>query len=184
MIEYACEGLGNCNRDQRSFKAYFSRWLAVTAQLAPFASPQIMGWIKASSDGAAKACVVAADGDVSCGRKWNVSSDDGERDIGNQMTAMSVVQANLIGGAAALANLQTGNSESNPDAGNGATRSRPSDEATRVMTTADKAGAWLLTVLALLASVVGVFALLLDRDDVREYTGFVGGWGGRNSWPR
>jgi mannan endo-1,6-alpha-mannosidase len=164
----------NCNKDQRSFKAYLSRWLAVTVQTAPFSAGQIMPWIQGSAQGAAKACIQAADG-VQCGRKWNIGNDDGERDIGNQMTAMSIVQANLVLKSPPLADLGNGNSASDPSAG-GDSKKGPIDRvATRKMTTGDKAGAWILTVLALLGSLVGLFALVFDTDDFREYTGFLGG---------
>src|ERR1700761_987510 len=96
MVEYACETMANCNKDQRSFKAYLSRWLAVAAQLAPYTAGQIMPWLQTSAGAAAKVCTGGPPGGVVCGRKWYEPQDDGTRDIGNQMTAMSVVQANLI----------------------------------------------------------------------------------------
>jgi mannan endo-1,6-alpha-mannosidase len=180
MVEYACESVENCNKDQRSFKAYLARWIAVTAQTAPFTAGQIMPWIQGSSQGAAKACVQAADG-VGCGRKWNLGKDDGERDIGNQMTALGIVQANLVLKSPGLADIRTGNSKSDPNAGTGLKPSPQSVEATRKINTGDKAGAWILTVFFLLSSIVGVFALLLDGEDFRDYTGFVGGWHSRGT---
>ena len=74
MTEYACEGNGNCNKDQRSFKAYLSRWLALTVQMAPFTSPTIMPWLQGSAQAAIRQCVAgpgnAVGGPVACGRKW------------------------------------------------------------------------------------------------------------------
>jgi len=40
------------------------------------------------------------------------------------------------------------------------------------MTTGDRAGAWILTVVALLAFVAGAVTMVMDRED--NYTGFVG----------
>jgi Glycosyl hydrolase family 76 len=139
MVESACEGAQNCNKDQRSFKAYLSRWLAVTAQIAPFTAPQIMPLIQDSAEGAMTACVQASGG-IQCGRRWNIIADDGERDIGNQMSAMSIVQANLVMKSTALADLTTGISESNPEAGGGA-------QMPRAITRSDIAGASAMTVM-------------------------------------
>jgi mannan endo-1,6-alpha-mannosidase len=158
MIEYACEMQHNCNKDQRSFKAYLSRWLAIAAQIAPFTTGQIMPLIQASSYGAMSACIQAADG-VHCGRKWNISADDGERDIGNQMAAMSIVQSNLILKSPALADITTGISLDNPN--------KPTIyyDATRVFTTGEKAGAWTFTALVLAGMFFGALLLPFEHGE-------------------
>jgi hypothetical protein len=171
MTEYACEPLNNCNKDQRSFKAYLSRWLAVCAQLAPFSQGTIMPWIQESSNAAAKACT-STDKGVACGRTWYEYKDDGQRDVGQQMTAMAIVQSNLILGAKPLMDLSTGDSKSDPGAGSARPKKIPDAIYTRKITTADKAGAWLVTVIALLVFMGGAVMLVLDRDE--HYTGFVG----------
>ncbi len=161
MVEYACEGPSNCNKDQRSFKAYLARWLAVTTQIAPFTAAQIMPLIRASTDGAMKACVKAADG-IHCGRKWDIMADDGERDIGNQLAAMSIVQANLVMKSPALADIVTGISTSNPNAGEESSKSGNNRETARLITTGDKAGAWTLTASVVIGSIGSVFLLLAE----------------------
>ncbi|KAF2670502.1 mannan endo-1,6-alpha-mannosidase DCW1 [Microthyrium microscopicum] len=170
MVEYACEPLKNCNKDQRSFKAYLARWLAVSAQLAPFSQGTIIPWIQTSAQNAAKACSNTDKG-LACGRVWYENKDDGERDVGNQMTAMSVVQSNLILGAKTLADIGSGDSKSDPSAGGGGSSSVPDRIYTRKITTGDKAGAWLLTAVALLGSLAGMVALLVEGDDVRAFRG-------------
>ena len=52
-----CEGgPKGCNVDQRSFKAYFSRWLADTAILAPFTHDIIMPKLAKGATAAIKVC--------------------------------------------------------------------------------------------------------------------------------
>jgi hypothetical protein len=168
MTEYACEGQGNCNKDQRSFKAYLSRWLALTVQIAPFTEPTIVPWLQGSAQGAVKQCVAgpenAPGGPVACGRKWYAPSDDGERDVGNQMTTMSIVQANLISFVSGPADSDTGTSKGDASAGNGEPSKPTRDEilATRRITSADRAGAWIVTLIVLGATFAFLGLLLVD----------------------
>jgi hypothetical protein len=163
MTEYACEGQNNCNVDQRSFKAYLARWLAVAVQLVPSTAGRIMPWISTSALNAAKACSETSGG-LACGRTWYTGGDDGLRDVGYQMSALSIIQANLIPQSPALKDIHTGNSASNPSAGGGAVSVGPDPVFTRKMTTADTAGAWIVTVIAMLACFGTAVALLVDED--------------------
>ena len=163
MAEYACEPQGNCNADQRSFKAYLARWLALTAQLAPFTQTQIVPWLQNSAEGAAKVC----DGDGAntvCGRTWYADSNDGTIDVGNQITAMSIVQSNLILNVAAPVDQSGGTSQGNPSAGGGKDENNVPDIALRRITTADKAGAWILTTVALGLMAFAVLFIVVDGD--------------------
>lgn len=167
MVEYACEDHGTCNKDQRSFKAYLARWLAITVQLAPFTTGRILPWLQTSAGAAFKACSGGAPGGVVCGRRWYEPQDDGTRDIGNQMTAMSVVQANLALKLPGPADHKTGTSAGNAGAGGSAERPPTADEilATRPFTTGDKVGGWLITVVLLaIAGACGAFILSPDDD--------------------
>ncbi|KMU86807.1 mannan endo-1,6-alpha-mannosidase DCW1 [Coccidioides immitis H538.4] len=67
MVEYSCEPHDNCLTDQRSFKAFLSRWMAETTQLAPFTRELIMPKLRASAMAAAKACTGEKDGGTSKG---------------------------------------------------------------------------------------------------------------------
>jgi hypothetical protein len=175
MVEYACEPLQNCNKDQRSFKAYLSRWLTVTMQLAPFTIPQVKPWIETSAQAAAKACSQTPQG-LACGRTWYEGRDDGLRDIGQQMTAMSVIQSNLIWQARPLADIKVGTSKSDPTAGStSGTKAAPDKVVAKPVKTSDKAGAWILTLMALGITMVVMAILLFEVDDVRKYFGSMGG---------
>lgn len=167
MVEYACEPLNTCNADQRSFKAYLARWLAAAIQLAPFTATQITPWLQTSALAAARVCTGSAN-DPSCGRKWYVPTNDGSQDVGNQLAAMSVVQSNLIYTVAPPYSAATGgNSTGDPGAGSGAPPPLP--EVDRApLTEADRAAAWFLTVLVMLA-MVGFGWFLLSEKDLEDW---------------
>jgi mannan endo-1,6-alpha-mannosidase len=88
MSEFQCEpngAQGNCNNDQSSFKAYLSRWLAVTSLLVPGTAAQIMPKLQASAEAAAKQCVGGSTGQQ-CGRRWYANGVwDGTSGVGQQV---------------------------------------------------------------------------------------------------
>lgn len=159
MCEVACETPTpqTCNYDQPSFKAYLSRWLAVTAQLVPQLSAQIMLRLQASAAAAAVQC--SGQNKNMCGRRWYQNVWDGEFGVGEQMSAMSVFQNNLIGSAAAPLTLNKGGtSQSDPSAGagSGSSSGETNDPAaTNLITTGDKAGAGVLTFFSLMLVIGG-----------------------------
>ncbi|AMD19657.1 HCL494Cp [Eremothecium sinecaudum] len=96
LFEAACQGVASggantCNVDQRSFKAYFSRFLGLTAQLVPESRTQIMKWLRASALGAASSCSGGYDGHT-CGMNWFLGKWDGVFGLGEQMAALEVFQ--------------------------------------------------------------------------------------------
>lgn len=151
MQEVACESLKTCNNDQPSFKAYLARWMAATTQMAPFTTNTIMPKLRASAQGAAKQCSGAPNGGTTCGRAWYTTTWDGTIGIGEQMSALSVIQSNLISKVAAPVTAKKGGtSEGDPNAGTAPSRTGDTDPAlTRKVTMADRAGAGILTALVL-----------------------------------
>lgn len=150
MVEVACEPQATCNNDQPSFKAYLSRWMAATVQLAPFTEDRIMPKLRASATGAAGQCSGAPRGSTTCGRKWTQSTWDSKSGPGEQMSALSVIQANLIQKVAPPVTQQKGGtSKSDPTAGTkGDDPTGGLDPVlTRKITAGDKAGAGILTTL-------------------------------------
>lgn len=153
MVEVACEPRGNCNVDQQSFKAYLSRWLAVTAQLVPTHYERIFSYLRVSAMGAAGQCSGGSRGRT-CGRMWNSTTWDGTYGVGEQMSALAVVQAMLIHTAdlaAPVGATSGGTSKGNPTAGTGTTGKAglPSVN-TRIITTGDRAGAGIVTAVVLM----------------------------------
>lgn len=156
MVEVACEPQGTCDNDQPSFKAYLSRWMAATTQIAPFTANAIEPKLQTCAQGAAAQCSGGSDG-TTCGRTWYSSTWDGKTGPGEQMSAMSVIQANLISkvGPPVTAN-KGGTSKSDPSAGSGGDNPVEVNDpsANMKITAGDKAGAGILTAL-ILGSLVG-----------------------------
>lgn len=151
MFEAACEASGNCDTDQQSFKAYLSRSMAATTQVAPFTADTIMPLLQTSAQAAAKQCSGTAGpygtlGNV-CGLQWTKQSAyDGSFGVGQQLAAMEVIQSNLIQNThGPVTNKTGGTSQGNPSAG-GTAINMPQ---VAPITMADKAGAGLLTALVL-----------------------------------
>ncbi|KAK2804922.1 hypothetical protein FQN50_006432 [Emmonsiellopsis sp. PD_5] len=155
MTEVACENNGKCNVDQRSFKAYLSRWLAATVALAPFTHDIIMPKLRASATAAALQC--SGPGNA-CGLRWTKGAAyDGETGVGEQMSALEVIQANLVDTVPGPVNNKTGTSKGDPSAGSGPGSSAPvfSD-----ITMGDKVGAGFMTSIILMLVLGGVWWMI------------------------
>ena len=156
MVEVACETVGTCNNDQLSFKAYLARWMAATTRLVPSTYDQVMVKIRGSAVAAAQQCSGGAKG-TTCGQKWTQGKAwDGSNGVGQAMSALEVVQATLLkppvaasgnstAGQQPLTHNTGGTSQGDPSAGTVA--STWSGMHVPDITTADKAGAGILTVL-------------------------------------
>ncbi len=151
MQEIACEPQMTCNYDQPSFKAYLARWMAATTQIAPFTYDFIQPKLHASAQGAAAQCSGGTSG-TTCGRMWYKSTWDGKMGVGEQMSAMSVIQANLISKVAPpVTASKGGTSKGNPLAGSGGDNPVAFNDpsANMKITVGDKAGAGILTAIIL-----------------------------------
>lgn len=161
MVEVHCEATNNCNVDQPSFKAYLSRWMATTAQLAPFTYPLIMPKLRTSAQGAAGQCSRGSGG-ITCGRRWYQSAWDGSSGVGEQMSALSIIQNVLIDTVPPPVGASTGRtSVGNPSAGTGFTRQDTIDGPPA--TKGDRAAAGILTVLLLSSTLAGAWFLFNDE---------------------
>jgi len=92
-----------------AFKGLLAHWLADTVQMVPYTSQDIMPVLRTSAQAAAKAC------DGGCAFVWHGTST-GEKSgsgVGEQLSALSVVQGLLVGGAAAPVTVKTGGSVGN-----------------------------------------------------------------------
>jgi mannan endo-1,6-alpha-mannosidase len=150
MSEVTCES-STCNVDQRSFKAYLSRWMAGTAALAPFTADFIMPKLRASAQAAALQCNGPNN---ACGLRWiDGAKYDGSTGVGEQMSAMEIFQANLLTvGRGPFTNSSGGTSVG----GNGDYNAVDEDILGPKMpvTNADRAGAGIVTV-AVIAAILG-----------------------------
>jgi mannan endo-1,6-alpha-mannosidase len=79
-----------------SFKAYLSRWMAASSKVAPWLYASVKPYLAASAQAAAASCSGGEDG-TTCGTKWwNGGVWDGTYGVGQQMSALEVIQSNLI----------------------------------------------------------------------------------------
>lgn len=160
MYEVACEPQMNCNTDQLSFKAYLARWMAATTKVAPWTYDQIKPYLAASATGAADTCTGGSDG-VTCGTQWYIGHWDGTYGVGQQMSALEVMQSNLIDKVQGPVGNKTGGiSVGDPSAGTGGD-TNPGAPTGRI-TTGDKAGAGILTALVIVGILGGAWYALLS----------------------
>jgi mannan endo-1,6-alpha-mannosidase len=137
-----------------SFKAYLTRWMAAATKQAPFIFDQVKEVLKSSAAAAALQCSGSpADrpNGRMCGLSWALGAAwDGTSGVGQQMAAMEVIQSNLIQQAKTpLTAGSGGTSKGDPNAGSGDIKT---PQVVKPITTADRAGAGILT--AILAAIV------------------------------
>ncbi len=163
MTEVACEPVNLCDLDQQSFKAYLSRWMAATTRWAPWTYPRVKPLLESSAVAAVSTCTGGGNGRM-CGLKWNKQKWDGSTGVGQQMAAMEVVLANTIQDARpAVTDGNGGTSAGNPGAG-GADVGRTTPSFAPI-STADQAGAYILTIIAIAGLVIGSVFVLMDEND-------------------
>lgn len=161
MSEVACEINQLCNYDQPSFKAYLAAWMAFTTQMVPWTRDSILPKLQASAVGAAKQCVGAPLSGNTCGRRWYQASWDGQQGVGEEMSALSVFGSNLIPLVKSPVTAKTGGtSKGDPSAGT-QSDSQPVPGDLTVVTTRDKAGAYVLTAMVCSLLVGGVWWMIV-----------------------
>lgn len=117
MYESACQDYKTCDTDQRSFKSIYSRMLALTSVIAPYTQDRIMKNLRASALAAARTCVGGNSG-VSCAMNWHNSFHDGITGLGEEASALEVIQSVLINSKPPpLTANSGGESKGNVDAG-------------------------------------------------------------------
>ncbi|CAG8961301.1 hypothetical protein HYFRA_00013762 [Hymenoscyphus fraxineus] len=160
MFESACEDVttakGTCNTDQQTFKGFLSRWMAATSKVAPFTHAQIQSYLQPSAKAAALQCSGGTDG-VTCGEHWSAGATwDGLYGVGQQMSALSVVQSMLIDNAPDLVTNTTGGTSAGNAAAGAGGGTDSSGGTVIIITGKDKAGAGILTALVLSCVIASV----------------------------
>lgn len=170
LVERRCERepVSFCNIDQRTFKGYLIRWMASTATVVPTLFDRIIDMIKPNAVAAAAACTGQIDGEwrgipnTACGLKWTTGAFDGSWGVGENMNALSAVMYLMSdrpgqGPRTPVTNATGGTSRGDPNAG-----SESHSWEMPAITTADRAGAGILTSLMCLGVISGVFFLMHD----------------------
>ncbi|KAJ5108202.1 Glycosyl hydrolase [Penicillium angulare] len=143
LSELTCEPSGKCDRNQITFKAYFSSWLAFMTTIVPGTSDMVMPKLKTSAQAAALACTGLSDGSH-CGTKWYTQSWDGTDGLEQQMAVLGIFNSLLVPfkNEAPFTSDTGGTSKSNPSAGTNSSDVIPQ---IHPVTTGDRAGAGILT---------------------------------------
>ena len=116
----------------------------------------IQPYILASSQAAAAQCT-GGDSGISCGSKWT-GAFDGMIGLGQEMTAIEIIMANLIEQSRQPVSSKTGGtSKGNATFGTGGDSQTVSVNPLSTITTADRAGAGILTALALVGTLGGAW---------------------------
>ncbi|OKO97837.1 Mannan endo-1,6-alpha-mannosidase DCW1 [Penicillium subrubescens] len=160
MEEPPCESTGSCDTDQLSFKAYLSRWLADVMQLAPYTYDTIIAKVRATATAAVSQCQGGSSGTY-CGHKWSSGSYDGTTGVGQQMGVLEVLHGLLATEITGPVTANTGGtSEGNAAAG---TESDETEDEIlfSTITTADKAGAAVLTAVVVGLIFSAVYVMLV-----------------------
>ena len=174
MTEVACEPVDRCNLDQQSFKAYLARWMAATTQLAPWTHDRIRPLLAASAISATSSCKGGSNSRM-CGLRWNETGKwDGSQGVGQQMAAMELVLANMVGVAEAPVTNKTGGiSVGDPGAGGtdvGRTDPFSVVHGGQPVTKASSAGAYICTVVAILGLLAGCVFVLTEEGTEKRMT--------------
>ncbi|CAN6624368.1 mannan endo-1,6-alpha-mannosidase Dcw1p [Trichomonascus vanleenenianus] len=157
MYEASCQPSGRCNNDQRCFKAIFSRFLGLTAILIPSVRDEIIDYLRSSAAAAALSCSGGSDGHT-CGLNWFTGSWDGQYGMGEQMSALEVIQntqvikkiqaagsGNSSQSGIPLTNSTGGSSKGSSSAGMESTNGELTQNVLKIQTK-DRAGAAIITI--------------------------------------
>lgn len=132
-----------------SFKGYLHRWLSTVGQLAPFVHDKIKTTLQTSTEAAVAQCT-GGDNGRTCGFHWSSKKFDGEIGAGQTMNVLGAVSSLLIDEARApVTNATGGTSLGDPNAGSHGDDFQNNNTP---LTTGDKAGAGILTLLILVGA--------------------------------
>ncbi|KAJ5577471.1 uncharacterized protein N7459_006435 [Penicillium hispanicum] len=147
LKEVTCEPTEVCNDNEILFKGLVSSWLAFTALLVPSTFDTILPKLQGSAEAAAKSCT--GHDNNTCGVRWYQSDYDGWIGMEEEISATNVFVANLINfnHSSPVTSTTGGNSTSDPSAGTG---DSTGETKTSTITTADRAGAGIVTVVFVL----------------------------------
>ncbi|KAF9873107.1 cell wall glycosyl hydrolase [Colletotrichum karsti] len=161
IYESYCEPTAQCDQNAQSFKGYLARWLAGTSQVATHTADTIQKLLLSSGKKAAAACSGSpasgfkGQAGTACGFSWINDGFDGLVGVGPQMTSLQMVMYNLVPSADPPVTANTGgNSTGDVNGGKSDGGDGTGKSTLREITTADKAGAAILTILVT-GSVVG-----------------------------
>ncbi|KAI1364352.1 family 76 glycoside hydrolase [Xylaria arbuscula] len=158
-FEPSCEPPpGSCNSDMESYRGYMHRWMANTIQLVPDMRSTILPVLKTSAAAGVKQCTGGDNGRM-CGFHWTTGTYDGQQSASLQMNVLGALTALMMPDVAApLTNTTGGTSKGDPDAGQAKTELPTFSP----ITTGDKAGASIITILIITGALSAFAWMSLD----------------------
>ncbi|KAI0466617.1 family 76 glycoside hydrolase [Xylaria cf. heliscus] len=158
-FEPSCEPPpGSCNSDMESYRGYLHRWMANSIQVAPFLYDEFMPTLKTSAAAGVKQCTGGANGRM-CGFHWTTGQYDGLLSASLEMNVLGALTALLMPSVdPPLTNSTGGTSKGDPSAGQAKTEL----PTFAPITTGDKAGASILTILIVTGALSAFAWMSLD----------------------
>ncbi|KAH7129612.1 family 76 glycosyl hydrolase [Dactylonectria estremocensis] len=162
LYEQYCEPTKQCSQNAQSFKGYLARWLAATSQVAPHTSQSISTLLLSSGKKAAVLCSGSptegfnGHAGTACGFSWLGDTFDGLVGVGPQMSSLQIIMYNLVQSASGPVTAKTGgDSEGNAGGGTKDGGSETGRPAYKEITTGDKFGAAVITMIFTAGVVAG-----------------------------
>ncbi|KAJ2982912.1 hypothetical protein NUW58_g6343 [Xylaria curta] len=159
-FEPSCERPpGVCNADMESYRGYMHRWMANSIQLAPkLLYNKFMPTLKTSTAAGVKQCTGGANGRM-CGFHWTTGKYDGLLSASLQMNVLGALTSLIMPEVPGpLTNKTGGTSKGDPDAG----LEKTEMPTLAPITTGDKAGASILTILIVTGALSAFAWMSLD----------------------
>ncbi|KAI2638468.1 family 76 glycoside hydrolase [Xylaria nigripes] len=149
---------GSCNSDMQSYRGYMHRWMANTVQLVPEMFNEILPVLRTSTAAAVKQCVGGSNGRM-CGFHWTSGAYDNLTSASLQMNVLGALTSLLMHEVAPpLTNGTGGTSQGNVNAGQDKTEL----PTFAPITTGDKAGASIITIIIITGALSAFAWMSLD----------------------
>ena len=124
MTEPVCEPDGSCdNVIVPAIQGLAAQWLGATLRVVPYNIPALSNKIRSSAQAAARQCSGGKDNQTACGMDWTIPESDGEYGLGQELSAMNVIVANLRAKSAGTSNTTSSNSSTTAASGAAGTSS-------------------------------------------------------------
>ncbi|CBF89574.1 hypothetical protein AN0393.2 [Aspergillus nidulans FGSC A4] len=144
--DVACEPLQTCDRNMLNFKGWSSMWLAMAAIMVPELREKITPKLQGSALAIGRSCDGSSEGKSNlCGSRWYQETWDGIQGLEVQQAALGGITANLM----LLTDVVAKTIDTNPGAKEQFldTYNDDTPDALPHITTGDRVGSWILTVL-------------------------------------
>ncbi|KAL3435580.1 glycosyl hydrolase family 76-domain-containing protein [Aspergillus tetrazonus] len=144
--DVACEPLQTCDRNMLNFKGWSSMWLAMAAIMVPELREKITPKLQGSALAIGRSCDGSSEGKSNlCGSRWYQDTWDGIQGLEVQQAALGGITANLM----LLTDVAAKTIDTNPGAKEQFldTYNDDTPDALPHITTGDRVGSWILTVL-------------------------------------